>query len=107
MKAIQCSSVRYPCYLILFSPTSLYYFQREMLVITYDSIKELLVSCIGVRDVEVCSYFLSKGSNTTVTLVSVFRVEGSLDDIKLVKREVFCLWIDRFILSVKVIELVK
>lgn len=78
-----------------------------MLVITYDSIKELLVSSIGIRDVEVCSHFLSKGSNTTVTLVSVFRVEGTLDDIKLVKREVFSLWIDRFILSVKVIELVK
>ena len=78
-----------------------------MLVITYDSIKELLVSCIGVRDVEVCSYLLSKGSNTTFALVSVLRVEGTLDDIKLVKREVLCLWIDRFILSVKVIELVK
>ena len=78
-----------------------------MLVITYDGIKELLVSSIGIRDVEVCSYFLSKGSNTTVTLVSVFRVEGTLDDIKLVKREVFSLWIDRFILSIKVIELVK
>ena len=78
-----------------------------MLVITYDGIKELLVSSIGIRDVEVCSYFLSKGSNTTFALVTVFRIEGTLDDIKLVKREVFCLWIDRFILSVKVIELVK
>ena len=68
-----------------------------MLVITYDSIKELLVSSIGIRDVEVCSHFLSKGSNTTFALVSVFRVEGTLDDIKLVKREVFSLWIDRFI----------
>ena len=89
MKAIQRSSVRYPCYpYTLLFPTSLYYFQREMLVITYDSIKELLVSSIGIRDVEVCSHFLSKGSNTTFTLVSVFRVEGTLDDIKLVKREV-------------------
>ena len=78
-----------------------------MLVITYDSIKELLVSSIGIRDVEVCSHFLSKGSNTTVTLISVFRVEGTLDDIKLVKREVFSLWIDRFILSIKVREFVK
>ena len=50
-----------------------------MLVITYDSIKELLVGSIGIRDVEVRSYFLSKGSNTTFTLVSVFRVEGTLD----------------------------
>ena len=78
-----------------------------MLVITYDSIKELLISSIGIRDVEVCSHFLSKGSNTTVTLISVFRVEGTLDDIKLVKREVFSLWIDRFILSIKVREFVK
>ena len=78
-----------------------------MLVITYDSIKELLVSSICVRDVEVRSYFLSKGSNTTFTLVSVFRVESTLDDIKLVKREVFSLWIDRFILSIKVREFVK
>lgn len=78
-----------------------------MLVITYDSIKELLVSSIGIRDVEVRSHFLSKGSNTTFTLVSVFRIEGTLDDIKLVKREVLCLWIDRFILSIKVREFVK
>lgn len=57
-----------------------------MLVITYDCIKELLVSSIGIRDVEVRSHFLRKGSNTTFALISVFRVEGTLDDIKLVKR---------------------
>ena len=78
-----------------------------MLVITYDSIKELLVSSVGVRYFEVFSYLSCKGSNATFALVSVFRVEGTLDDIKLVKREVFSLWIDRFILSIKVREFVK
>ena len=78
-----------------------------MLVITHDSIKKLLISSIGVRYFKVFSYLSCKGSNATFALISVFRVEGTLDDIKLVKREVFSLWIDRFILSVKVIELVK
>ena len=56
-----------------------------MLVITHDSVEELLVSSVGVRYFEVFSYLSCKGSNATFALVSVFSIERTLDNIKLVK----------------------